>query len=100
MPQIKLVEKPCPVPSSSTQDALTEVIREGARQMLAAALHAEVDEYCQRFCGDHDSDGRRLAVRNGFLPARTILTGVGPVEVRCLGARYGSSRRSAARPRS
>ncbi len=82
MPQMKLVEKSCPVPSCSAQDALTEVIREGARQMLAAALIAEVEEYCQRFYTDRDSDGRRLAVRNGFLPARAILSGVGPAEVK------------------
>lgn len=82
MSQIKLVDKPCPVPSSSTHDILTEVIREGARKMLAAALHAEVEDFLQRFSEDRDSEGHRLVVRNGFLPSRTILTGVGPLEVR------------------
>jgi putative transposase len=82
MPQIKLVERPCPVPSSCAQDTLTEVIREGAQRMLAAALAAEVEEYIERFSGDRDSDGHRLVVRNGFMPARMILSGVGPLEVR------------------
>jgi putative transposase len=82
MPQIRLVEKPCPVPSSSAQDSLTEVIREGARKMLAAALNAEVEEYLERFSADVDSDGHRRVVRNGYMPARTILTGVGPLEVK------------------
>lgn len=82
MPQIRLVEKPCPVPSSSAQDSLTEVIREGARKMLAAALNAEVEEYLERFSADLDSDGHRRVVRNGYMPARTILTGVGPLEVK------------------
>ena len=82
MPQIRLVEKPCPVPSSSAQDTLTDVIREGARKMLAAALNAEVEEYLERFSGDLDSDGHRRVVRNGYLPARAILTGVGSLEVK------------------
>ena len=82
MPQIKLAAKPCPVPSPSARDALTEVRREGARKLLAAALSAEAEEYLQQFSGDRDPDGHRLAVRNGFMSARTILTGIGPVEVR------------------
>jgi putative transposase len=82
MPQIRLVEKPCPVPSSSAQDSLTEVIREGARKMLAAALNAEVEEYLERFSADLDSDGHRRVVRNGYMPTRSILTGVGPLEVK------------------
>ena len=82
MPQIRLVEKPCPVPSSSAQDTLTDVIREGARKMLAAALNAEVEEYLERFSADLDSDGHRRVVRNGYMPARAILTGVGSLEVK------------------
>jgi len=82
MPQIRLIEKPCPVPSSSAKDTLTEVIQEGARKMLAAALNAEVEEYLEQFRADINAEGHRRVVRNGFMPARTILTGVGPLEIK------------------
>lgn len=62
-------------------DVLTEMLREGARKMLAAALDMEVEEYIQRFAQERDERGHRLVVRNGSLPERTILTGVGAVNV-------------------
>jgi hypothetical protein len=51
MPQIKLVDKPCPVQSSSAQDTLIKVTREGVRKMLLTAFKAEGEEYLQRFAG-------------------------------------------------
>ena len=44
---------------------IDEIVREGARQMLAAALQAEVDAYVGQFAGERDENGRRLVVRNG-----------------------------------
>jgi putative transposase len=60
---------------------LDELFREGARRMLAAALEAEVDAYLAAHAAERDERGRRLVVRNGHAPARTITSGVGQVEV-------------------
>ena len=43
---------------------LDEIVRDGARQMLAAALQAEVAAYIEAFAGELDEDGHRLVVRN------------------------------------
>ena len=60
---------------------LTEVIRHGARELLAQAVQAEVAEHIDARTHLTDESGRRLVVRNGHLPTRSIVTGVGPVEV-------------------
>jgi transposase-like protein len=61
---------------------LTEILREGAQQMLARAIENEVSEYLACHADQLDHEGRRLVVRNGYLPARDIQTGVGQVGVR------------------
>lgn len=61
--------------------ALDEIVREGARRMLAAALEAEVDAYIAGLVGEVDEHGRRLVVRNGHAEARQVVTGAGAVEV-------------------
>ena len=61
---------------------LTEILRKGARQMLAAAIEDEVARYIAAHAEVRDSDGRRLVVRNGHTPERSILTGLGPIEVK------------------
>src|SRR5439155_10092881 len=66
------------VDSSSLID---EIVREGARRMLAEALQAEVDAYIAQFTGDRDEAGRRLVVRNGSHQRREVLTAAGAVEV-------------------
>ena len=59
-------------------DLLTEVIRRGAKQLLAAAVEAEVEE----FLAKHNiGEGKAQFVRNGYLPGRAIQTGIGDVEV-------------------
>src|SRR4051794_20430586 len=60
---------------------IDEIVREGARRMLAAALQAEVDEYIARFAECRDEAGRRLVVRNGSAQPRQVLTSAGAVEV-------------------
>lgn len=60
---------------------LDEIVREGARRLLQEAIDTEVTEFIERYEGRRDSQGRRLVVRNGTLPAREILTGAGPVQV-------------------
>jgi hypothetical protein len=60
---------------------LDEIVREGARRMLAAALEAEVDAYIEAHADECDGRGRRLVVRNGHAEGRSIMTGAGPVEI-------------------
>jgi transposase-like protein len=60
---------------------IDEIVREGARRMLAEALQAEVDDYIARFSAERDEDGRRLVVRNGSHQPRQILTSAGAIEV-------------------
>jgi putative transposase len=64
-------------------DLLTEILRNGARALLAHAVEAEVAS----LLGDHadklTADGRARLVRHGHLPEREIVTGIGPVAVRC-----------------
>lgn len=53
---------------------IDEIVREGARRMLAAALLAEVDTYVAQFADERDNAGRRLVVRNGRAEPRTVMT--------------------------
>src|SRR5215213_10826445 len=61
---------------------LDELVREGARRMLAAALEAEVDAYLAAHAAERDEGGRRLVVRNGHARPREVLTAAGGVQVR------------------
>src|SRR6478609_8688066 len=60
---------------------IDELVREGARRMLAEALQAEVDADIAAFSGERDENGRRLVVRNGSHQPREVLTSAGAVEV-------------------
>jgi putative transposase len=64
------------------RDLLTEVLRKGARELLAQAVEQEVQEWLSERSELRDEHGRKQVVRNGHLPERTILTGIGPVVVR------------------
>jgi putative transposase len=64
-------------------DPLTEVLRNGARVLLAQAVEVEVASFVDEHAAQLTEDGRRRLVRHGHLPAREILTGIGPVAVRC-----------------
>jgi putative transposase len=70
------------LPLATDKDLLTEVLRQGATQLLAQAIQAEVAAYLDARSDVRDEAGRRQVVRNGYLPQRAILTGVGPVEVK------------------
>jgi putative transposase len=61
---------------------LDELVREGARQMLAAALQAEVAAYIEAHADARDGEGRRLVVRNGYQQPREVTTAAGAVPVR------------------
>src|SRR5665213_3453594 len=68
-------------PASPPQDVLTGILREGAQRMLAQAIDAEVAQWIESRHELRDTAGRHQVVRNGRLPKRTILSGVGPIEV-------------------
>jgi transposase-like protein len=67
-------------PSGSS--LLDEIVREGARRMLAAALEAEVNAYIAELAHERDSNGHRLVVRNGYHQPREVTTSAGAVEVK------------------
>ncbi|GAY17211.1 IS256 family transposase [Mycolicibacter sp. MYC123] len=67
--------------SGAGRSLLDEIVRDGARQMLAAALQAEVAAYVDAHAGEVDDNGRRLVVRNGYHHERDILTAAGAVTV-------------------
>jgi len=64
------------------RSTLDEIVAEGARRMLAAALEAEVDAYVTGLVDERGGDGRRLVVRNGHAEAREVVTGAGAIPVR------------------
>ena len=70
------------LPLDSEKDVLTDVLRRGATQLLTQAIQAEVAAYLEAHSHLRDEAGRQQVVRNGSLPQRTILTGIGPVEVK------------------
>jgi putative transposase len=68
-------------PVAGSSSLIDEIVREGARRMLAEALQAEVDAYITRFAAERDERGRRLVVRNGSHQPREVLTNAGAVQV-------------------
>jgi transposase-like protein len=64
------------------RDALTEVLRKGAVDLLASAVRAEVAAWIDEHAHLVDEAGRRQVVRNGSMPEREIVTGIGPIKVK------------------
>ncbi len=70
-------------PGRLSEDPLTEILRVGARQLLAQAVEMEVADFVEDHADLTDGSGRRRIVRHGHLPERTVQTGIGSVAVRC-----------------
>ena len=64
------------------EDQLTEILRHGARTLLAQAVEAEVADFLAKHADLKTEDGRQRVVRHGHLPEREVMTGIGPVAVR------------------
>lgn len=62
------------------KDPLSELLRRGARDLIAQAIEAELNELLEQF-KDVKQDGNQAVVRNGYLPQRCVQTGVGDVTV-------------------
>ena len=67
---------------ASNRDALTEILCDGAQRLLRQAIDAEVTDWIERHAGLTDDRDRQQVVRNGHHPTRTLVTGVGPLEVK------------------
>ena len=63
-------------------DQLTEILRQGARSLLAQAVEAEVADFLGKHADLKTEDGRQRVVHHGHLPERAVMTGIGPVPVR------------------
>ncbi len=72
------LSRPAPAEARSV---LEEIARRGAIQMLQAALIAEADEFCRKF-PEVDEHGHRVVVKNGYMPEREVVSGIGPLPVK------------------
>jgi len=82
-PMLKVVRDEASTNDNAVSSSLLdEIVRDGARQMLAAALQAEVAAYVEAFADQLDEHGRRLVVRNGYHQPREVTTAAGAVPVR------------------
>ena len=82
MEEDNVVEYRNPGVPLSVADALTEVLRRGAKELLQQAVEVEVAAAIAQFAELKDEQGRQRVVRNGYLPERSIQTGLGEVVVR------------------
>ena len=71
-----------PFPGTKIADGLTELLRQGARRLIHEAVEAELEAFLEQHRERHDKAGRQAIVRNGYLPEREVLSGVGPVSVK------------------
>lgn len=69
-------------PGTTGRIPLDEIVRQGAQQMLQAAIESEVAAFVEEHASLTTENGRRRIVRNGYLPPRQLLTGAGPLELR------------------
>ena len=74
-------------PEPFVDDPITDVLRTGARKLLAEALEAEIEGFLSQYRELRDNQEYQRVVRNGYLPEREIQTGIGPVSVKVPRAR-------------
>ena len=76
--KLELVE----IPEEIAGDALTALLRNGAKALISQAVEAELAAILMSYQHEKLVDGRQAIVRNGYLPERTIQTGVGDVAIK------------------
>lgn len=76
-----VIEFRTPGTTETFTDVLTALIQQGAQQIIAQAVEAELQTFLEQYQHRRDEQGRKAVVRNGYLPERTITTGVGEVAV-------------------
>lgn len=67
---------------AENEDILTTIVRQGARELITKAVQAELSEFLAQYTDVVDDQGRLSVVRNGYLPEREIMTGIGPVKIK------------------
>jgi len=75
-------QNPTPNNIAETHDVMTQILRHGAQKMLSAAIESEVQEYLEARQNLLDENGHRQVIRNGFLPERNLMTGLGTIPVK------------------
>lgn len=81
MKDCNLKDRAAPVEENYIEDPLTAVLRNGAKELIRKAVESELLEMLNAYSDLRLLDGRPAVVRNGYLPARKIQTGIGDVEV-------------------
>lgn len=79
------------IPLKALADPLNNLLQEGARKLLEQAIQAELAEMLERYVERIDQKGRQVIVRNGYLPERTVQTGLGNIQVKLPKVRDRSS---------
>ena len=69
-------------PDGFSPDPLTDLLRQGARDLIAQAVEAELNAFLTAHADQTDAAGRRRLVRHGHLPEREVQTGIGAVPVK------------------
>ena len=69
------------LPSQESKDVLSDILRQGAQKMLGQAIEAEVEDWLRQRAECRDERGRQQLVRNGHLPERSLVTGLGEIKV-------------------
>lgn len=69
-------------PDGFSPDPLTDLLRQGARDLIAQAVEAELIAFLAAHAGETDAFGRKRLVRHGHLPEREVQTGIGAVAVK------------------
>ena len=69
-------------PETFVEDPITDILRNGARQLLAEALETEIESFLAMYAELRNNQGCRRITRNGYLPEREIQTGIGQIHVR------------------
>jgi len=85
MPKDNVIQLKKPEPF--IDDPITDVLRSGARKLLAEALEAEIAVFISQYRDLKDDLKHQRVVRNGYLPEREIQTGIGPIPVKVPRAR-------------
>ena len=80
MSQNKIIE--LKKPGEFNEDPLTELLRNGARQLISDAVEAELQDLLSQYAELKNEQGHLQIVRNGYLPERSIQTGIGQVKVK------------------
>lgn len=79
----EITEETSGCPAEETPgEVLEEILKRGAQVLLQKAIEHEVEEFVERYRDEKASDGLRMVVRNGHMPERRVLTGLGPIAVR------------------